>query len=57
MLIQKKTLLEIIEYYHYIKKLSESKDEKKNDKTNTRIYQKMLNIYEEEFKKKIIKLI
>ena len=38
MLIQKKTLIEIIEYCHYIKKLSESKDEKKNDKTNIRIY-------------------
>ena len=31
MIIQKKTLLEIIENYYYSKRLSVSKEEKKND--------------------------
>ena len=41
-----KTLLEIIEYYFYSKKLSESKNEKKNDNNRIRLIKEFIkNMY------------
>ena len=41
-----KTLLEIIEYYYYSKKLSESKNEKKNDNNGIRLIKEFIkNMY------------
>ena len=41
-----KTLLEIIEYFYYSKKLSESKDEKENDNNGIKFIKKFIkNIY------------
>ena len=37
-----KTLLEIIEYYYYSKKLSESKSEKKNDNNGIRLIKEFI---------------
>ena len=37
-----KTLLEIIEYYYYSKKLSESKNEKKNDNNGIRLIKEFI---------------
>ena len=36
------TLLEIIEYYYYSKKLSESKNEKKNDNNGIRLIKEFI---------------
>ena len=51
-----KTLFEIIEYYYYSKKLSESKNEKKNDNNGTRLIKEFIKnmyyIYGKEFNKK-----
>ena len=51
-----KTLLEIIEYNYYIKKLSESKNEKKNDNNGIRLIKEyiknMYYSYGKEFNKK-----
>ena len=41
-----RTLLEIIEYYYYSKKLSESKNEKKNDNNGIRFIKEFIkNMY------------
>ena len=41
-----KTLLEIIEYYYYSKRLSESKDEKKNDNIGIKLIKEFIkNMY------------
>ena len=41
-----KTLLEIIEYYYYSKRLSESKEEKKNDKDGIKLIKEFIkNMY------------
>ena len=51
-----KTLLEIIEYYYYSKKLSESKNEKKNDNNGIRLIKEFIRnmyyTYGKEFNKK-----
>ena len=51
-----KTLLEIIEYYYYSKKLSESKNEKKNDNNGIRLIKEFIKnmyyTYWKEFNKK-----
>ena len=51
-----KTLLEIIEYYYYSKKLSESKSEKKNDNNGIRLIKEFIKnmyyTYGKEFNKK-----
>ena len=51
-----RTLLEIIEYYYYSKKLSESKNEKKNDnnriKSIKEFIKNMYYTYGKEFNKK-----
>jgi len=51
-----KTLLEIIEYYYYSKKLSESKNEKKYDNNGIRLIKEFIKnmyyTYEKEFNKK-----
>ena len=51
-----KILLEIIEYYYYSKKLSESKNEKKNDNNGIRLIKEyiknMYYSYGKEFNKK-----
>ena len=56
-----KTLLEIIEYYYYNKRLSESKEEKKNDYKGIKLIKEFIKnlyyTYGKEFKKKINKLI
>ena len=55
-----KTLLEIIEYY-YSKRLSESKDEKKNDNIGIKLIKEFIKniyyLYVKESNKKMIKLI
>jgi len=51
-----KTLLEIIEYYYYSKKLSESKSEKTNDNNGIRLIKEFIKnmyyTYVKEFNKK-----
>ena len=51
-----RTLLEIIEYYYYSKKLSESKNEKKNDNNRIKLIKEFIKnmyyTYGKEFNKK-----
>ena len=43
--IKNKTLLEIIEYYYYSKRLSESKEEKKNDNKGIKLIKEFIKKY------------
>ena len=56
-----KTLLEIIEYYYYSKRISESKEEKKNDNKGIKLIKEFIKIcimhMEKNLIKKMIKLI
>jgi hypothetical protein len=51
-----KTLLEIIEYYYYSKRLSESKEEKKNDSKGIKLIKEFIKnmyyVYGKEYNKK-----
>ena len=45
-MLKKKILLEIIEYYYYSKRLSEAKDERKNDNKGIQLIKEFIkNMY------------